>query len=198
MSSRVGLGLVLVAAGVLWLLHAADVLDLPYRVAIGLLLALIGLVIVATPGRHALLALAGLVVLLAGLPALVVDEDVLSGGVGEAREAPSSPEELEPYRHGVGKLTVDLSGLELEEGERVTVEASLGVGELVVLVPRLVDVSVEAHVGIGNAEVLGETEAGVAVYLEEPVPPADEPDLVLELDVGLGNLRVERADELYS
>ncbi|HXF98776.1 MAG TPA: LiaF domain-containing protein, partial [Gaiellaceae bacterium] len=113
---------------------------------------------------------------------------------GEAREAPRSPAEVEPYRHGVGRLTVDLTGLELEEEGPVAVEASVGVGELVVLVPRLADVSVDARVGLGNADVLGETEAGVAVDLEEPVPPAGAPDLELQLEVGLGSLRVQRAD----
>ena len=57
MSSRAGLGLVLLVAGALWLLSVTDVLDLPYGVTIGILLILVGVVIALTPGRHGLLTL---------------------------------------------------------------------------------------------------------------------------------------------
>jgi hypothetical protein len=94
----------------------------------------IGLVLVLVPGRHGLLALLGLLVALAGAPALLVDDDVLGGGLGDRVEKPRAAADLEPYRHGLGKLTVDLTspGLELD-GARVV--ASLAVGELVVLLP---------------------------------------------------------------
>ena len=73
MSNRAGLGIVLLAGGALWLLAATDFVDLSYPVAIGILLILIGVVIAVTPGRHGVLVLLGILIALAGVPALFVD-----------------------------------------------------------------------------------------------------------------------------
>ena len=151
MTGRGALGLVLLGAGTLWLLSVAGVLDLSYTTWIGLLLIGIGIAIALTPGRHGFLVLLGILVGLAGLPALAVDSDVLEGGIGDEVEAPQARTDLEPFKHGIGKLTVDLTEPALPL-DGLTVEASVGIGELVVLVPFETDVSVDAHVGVGNAE----------------------------------------------
>lgn len=191
MKGRSALGLVLLGVGTLWLLSATDVLDLSYGTWIGVLLIAIGLAIALTPGRHGLLVAAGIVVALAGLPAVVVDSDVFGGGIGEEVEAPRTRTDIESFRHGVGKLTVDLTepGLELDD---VTVDASVGIGELLVLVPFDTDVSVDAHVGVGNAEAFGETESGVDVDLTTISGTSGSQELDLELEVGIGNIRVDR------
>jgi hypothetical protein len=190
-TGRIGLGIVLLSAGVLWLLSAADVVDLPYRVSVGVLLVLIGLLIVLTPGRHGLLVVVGILVVLAGIPALFVDSDVWTEGVGDETARPGSARELEPFEQAVGKLTVDLTtpGLALDDE---TIEASLGIGDLVVLVPDDTDVSIDAHAGIGNIEALGETENGVDVELTGISGTSGSQELDLELDVGIGNIRVEQ------
>jgi predicted membrane protein len=191
MSQRGALGLALLCGGVVWLLDAADVVDLSYGIWIGVLLIAIGLLIALTPGRHGLLVLVGVLVVLAGIPALFVDPDLLRGGVGEATEEPQTRLDLEPYRQGIGKLTVDLTepGLELD-GE--VVEASIGIGELLVLVPLDTDVTVDAHVGVGHAEVLGEEEDGVDFDLDSISGTSGSQEVTLDLEVGVGNLRVER------
>ena len=191
MKGRSALGLVLLGVGTLWLLSATDVLDLSYGTWIGVLLIAIGLAIALTPGRHGLLVAAGIVAALAGLPAVVVDSDVFGGGIGEEVEAPRTRTDIESFRHGVGKLTVDLTepGLELDD---VTVDASVGIGELLVLVPFDTDVSVDAHVGVGNAEAFGETESGVDVDLTTISGTSGSQELDLELEVGIGNIRVDR------
>lgn len=191
MNSRIALGAVLLAAGILWLLAAADVVDLSYQTSIGVLLVLIGLAIALTPGRHGLLVLVGILVLLAGLPALVVDEEVFEGGVGDAVETPATTADLEPYRHGVGKLTIDVTSPGLRRDE-VAVDAKLGIGELLVIVPRNADVSVDAHVGIGNVDALGETESGTDVDLQTSIPGPGDQQVSLDLEVGIGDVRVER------
>jgi hypothetical protein len=189
-SGRIALGLVLVAAGALWLLTAADVVEIGFRTWIGLLLVAVGIAIVLSSAQRRLLVLAGLILLLVGLPALLVDDELFEGGIGEAVETPRTPTDLEPFRQGIGKLTVDLTeeGLPLD-GE--TVEASVGIGELVVLVPADVDFRLDAHVGVGNVEALGETENGVDTDLERISGTAGSQEMTLELDVGVGNLRVE-------
>jgi cell wall-active antibiotic response 4TMS protein YvqF len=191
MKGRTALGLVLLGAGILWLLSAADVVHLSYTTWIGVLLIGLGLAIAVTRGRHGLLVLAGIVVVLAGFPTLFVEDKVFEGGIGEAIETPQSQTEIEPFRHGIGKLTVDLTkpGVSLDG---LTVEASVGIGELVVLVPLDTDVSLDAHVGVGNAQALGQTESGLDVDLTAISGTSGTQELELQLEVGMGNLRVER------
>jgi Cell wall-active antibiotics response 4TMS YvqF len=191
MRSRSLLGLLLVGGGVLWALQAADVIDLAYATWIGLILIGIGFALALTRGRYGLLVLVGVLVLLAGLPSLVVDGDVLEGGIGDAEEAPESSLELDPYRQGIGKLTVDLTepGLDLDGR---TVEASVGIGDLLVLVPVGTDASVDARVGAGNIDAFGENENGVDVRLTTISGTSGTQEVDLELEVGIGNIRVER------
>jgi predicted membrane protein len=190
MTGRLALGAVLFGAGVLWLLAVFDVVDLSYATWIGIVLVGIGFAIAVTPGRHGLLVLLGILVALAGIPAIVVDDELFEGGVGEVMETPVAVSELGPFRQGIGKLTVDLTSPDLELDD-VTVEASIGIGELVVLVPDDTDVSLDAHVGIGNAEAFGETESGVDVDLVNISGTSGGQELALELDAGIGNIRVE-------
>lgn len=190
MTSRVALGAVLLGAGALWLLSSAGALDLSYQTWIGLLLIGIGLAIALAPGRHGVLVTLGILILLAGLPALAID-DLVSGDVGDAIEEPSLPGEIVSYEHGVGKLTVDLTapGLATED---LDVEAQIGIGELLVLVPPTADLVVEAHVGIGNVDVLGEQEGGVDVDVDDRVAGDGEQEITLELEAGIGDIRVRR------
>ena len=151
----------------------------------------IGFALALTRGGYALLVLVGILVVLAGIPALVVDGDVLEGGIGDAEESPESSLELGPFRQGIGKLTVDLTDPGLELDGR-TVEASVGIGDLLVLVPVGTDASVDAHVGAGNVDAFGENENGVDVRLETISGTSGTAEVDLELEVGIGNIRVER------
>ena len=190
MTARIALGTVLLGAGVLWLLSSLDAIDLSYRTWIALLLIGIGLAIVLTPGHHGFLVFLGIVVVLAGVPALAVDEDVFEGGIGESVEKPRTSAAVEAYHHGIGKLTIDLTSTRLR-GD-TAVEASLGIGEVVVRVPRSTDVSVDAHAGMGNIEALGDTEGGIDVDLDRSFERPGEKRLDLDLEVGIGNIRIER------
>lgn len=191
MTSRLALGFVFLVAGTLWLLAAAGAIDLSYGAAIGVLLVVIGLAIALVPGRHGALVVLGILVAIAGIPALLVGSDVFSGGVGDRLETPATAAELEDFQHGIGQLVVDLTtpGLDLDER---TVVASIGIGELVVRVPEDVDVTVDVHGGIGNAEALGRTESGLDVTLEGISGTSGSQELDLELDAGIGNVRVEQ------
>jgi predicted membrane protein len=191
MSGRIALGLVLIGAGTLWLLTEADVVDLAVRTWVGILLVAIGCAIVVSSRHRRLLVLAGIVVALVGLPVLLVDEDLFEGGVGDRVETPVESSDVEPYRLGIGKLTVDLtdSGLGLDD---TVIEASVGIGDLLVIVPTDTDFTLDAHVGVGNAEALDERESGVDVDLDLISGTSGSQEIGLELDVGIGNLRVER------
>jgi hypothetical protein len=191
MSGRVALGLVLVVAGALWLLEEADVVELGVRAWLGILLVAVGVGIVLSSRHRGLLVLAGVVLLLVGIPAVLVDDQLFEGGIGETTETPRDADDLEPFRLGIGELTVDLTeeGLPLDEQ---TVEASVGIGELVVIVPRDVDFRLDAHVGVGEAKALGEEEDGVDVDLELISGTAGSQETTLDLEVGIGELSVEQ------
>jgi hypothetical protein len=190
MTSRIALGAILLGGGLLWLLSNLGAFDLSYTTWIGILLVAIGLAIALTPGRHGLLTLLGILVLLAGLPAALAG-DVWSGDVGEAIEAPAIPAEIDAYEHGVGKHTIDLTAPGLED-EDLTVEGRLGIGELLVLVPPQADLVVDAHVGVGNVDALGVEENGLDVDLDEDFSGAGEYRISLELEVGIGDIRIRR------
>lgn len=190
MTSRVAVGAILLATGVVWLLATLGVIDLAYGAWIGIVLIAIGLTIVLLPGRQGTLVLLGVVVSVAGAPALVVDEDVIAGGIGERTEAPASAAELEPLRHGVGKLTVDLSGLAVDV-EQPLVRATVAIGELLVLVPEGSDVIVDAHAGIGRVQTPESTRDGFDVEVEGWVEGEIGGEIRLELEVGIGSIRVE-------
>jgi hypothetical protein len=188
---RVALGAVVLGAGVLSLLSATDVIDLSYPTWVGFVLIGIGIAIAFVPGRHPVVVVLGILVALAGIPALVADEKLFEGGVGDAVERPESSSQLGPFRQAIGKLTVDLTSPDLDLDE-MTVDASIGIGELVVLVPDDADVDLDAHVAAGNAEAFGRAESGVDVDLFVLSGTSGSQELKLELEVGLGNARVER------
>jgi predicted membrane protein len=191
MSGRIVLGILVLGAGILGLLSATDVVDLSYAAWVGVALIGVGLAIAFVPRRRGLLVVLGILIALAGIPALVVDDELLQGGIGEATERPESSADLVPFRQFIGKLTVDLTapGLDLDGA---SVEASVGIGDLLVLVPDDTDVTLDVHVGAGNAEAFGEEENGFDVELDGITSTSGSQELALELDVGLGNVQVER------
>jgi Cell wall-active antibiotics response 4TMS YvqF len=191
MRGRVALGAILLGAGVLGLLAATDVIDLSYPTWVGFVLIGIGIAIAFVPGRHPVLVVLGILVALAGIPALVVDENLFEGGVGHSVERPESSGQLEPFRQAIGKLTVDLTAPDLDL-DGVKLEASLGIGDLVVLVPDDTDVDLDAHVAAGNAEAFGQAESGFDVDLIVISGTSGSQELELQLEVGIGNARVER------
>jgi hypothetical protein len=191
MSGRIALGAVAVGAGVLWLLSEADVVDLSFSTWVGILLIGLGIAIALSRGSHRVLVVIGVLVALMGIPALFVNDDLFSGGVGESTERPETVADLEPFRHAIGKLTVDLTTADLDlDGQ--TVEASVGIGELLVLVPEDTDITVDAHVGAGNVDALGEEENGFDVDFDWISGTSGTQEVTLELEAGIGDVRVER------
>lgn len=130
-------------------------------------IAIVGLVVllVTGEGRPRKLAIAGLsvIVVLVVAAAIAIATafawfDVsLGDGVGDHSYAPVTLADVKPqYKLGIGNLTVDVSSIE----GPATVTASVGIGELRVIVPNGVPVAVDAKVKAGSISALGREDDG--------------------------------------
>ena len=183
------LSLLAIMAGVLVLLEAG----LTVGLGLGLLVVGGGLVVGAWAGRARLLVPVGLLLATALVATWIVDVP-LRGGVGERRYRPATVAELDsPYRLLAGETELDLSGLDLSATD-ATVVASVGVGELRVLVPEGAALQVDARTTVGAVDVLDRSWGG-ARSRGRVVEPGREGGgrLVLRLQVGVGQVEVQRA-----
>ncbi|HUB69682.1 MAG TPA: PspC domain-containing protein [Acidimicrobiales bacterium] len=116
------------------------------------------------------------------------------GGVGASSYAPSSVAEVHgTYREGIGSLHVDLSAVTFSAAK--TVDMSVGIGELSVVVPRDASVTVNARTGIGNVDVLGVPGSGARRNGTTAAGNhgRDSDRLTIDAHVGVGDLVVTRA-----
>jgi phage shock protein PspC (stress-responsive transcriptional regulator) len=137
------------------------------------------------------LVLPALVIALSAGTVAAADID-LDGGVGELEYTPASTTDLKDrYELGLGELVVDLRETDLPAGD-VPVELDIGVGDAVVLVPEDVCVATSAEIGVGNVSMFGRDNGGVDIDFEEnPEAAPDVTRLVLDAEIGLGEIRVE-------
>jgi phage shock protein PspC (stress-responsive transcriptional regulator) len=116
----------------------------------------------------------------------------LHGGMGERTYRPHTLSEVRGgYRLGAGRLEVDLRGIAFPPGD-TQLYVRLGVGELVVLVPRDVCVATSARIGGGYVGALERRSGGLDVDWAEHLTPSSPrtPRLVLDGNIGLGALLV--------
>jgi phage shock protein PspC (stress-responsive transcriptional regulator) len=115
----------------------------------------------------------------------------LRGGEGDRFYRPQSLSEVRRgYQLGAGRLEIDLRDLAFPAGS-TQLHVRLGMGELVVLVPRGVCVATSARIGGGFVGALERRSAGLDVnWSERPSPPPGTPRLVVDGNVGLGALLV--------
>jgi hypothetical protein len=115
----------------------------------------------------------------------------LHGGMGERTYRPQSLSEVrDAYQLGAGRLEIDLRDIAFPPGN-TQLHVRLGVGELVILVPRGVCVATTAQIGGGYVGALEQRSGGLDVdWTERPSPPPHTPRLVLDGNVGLGALLV--------
>lgn len=191
------LGIALVAAGALWLLVDRGV-DVPVGASVAGLLVVVGIGVAASglrgePERVSagVLGTAG-VLTSAALLSLVWLGLPLTGGLGERTSAPTDLEALDsPYRLWAGEQVLDLRGVSPDDATEVSVSTVLG--RAVVLVGHDTPVTIDAAVGAGSLEVLGERVDGAGLERVRTGGEATaDARLVLHVRVGLGELVVER------
>ena len=191
------LGALLAAAGLFGLLAVLDIYDIDVAAALAGGVVIVGAAIAF--GAMTQRRVGGLVFL--GLLLLVRvrarrDHAGLGLGRGSGRRANdrSTVTALEPsYELGVGDLDLDLSAVTLPAGT-TSVDASVGVGKLVVTVPADVALVIDAHAGVGSIDLLGARDDGVDAdrSITLPGPTADAPVLDLEADIAIGDIEVRR------
>ena len=193
-AATVLVGALLVLVGIGWLLDAGGV-EVPWRAILPAALIAVGLAWAAGAfqGRQHALMVVGVALTLVLSVAVAADWNLdlpLAGGVGDRTERPATPAELRRYELGVGNFQLDLRQLQVPAGT-TAVEARVGIGELDVRLPDGVAVDVVASSGLGQVQVLGREEGGLASRIETS---AGDGDRRLRLDVrsGLGQVRVER------
>ena len=192
-SGPVGTALALIAAGAVWLASLAGV-AIPWRQALPVALIVIGVAVLATSRRASRGGLIGLgvaVAIVAVIATLAPGQPAISAG--DRTIAPSAGGSLaRDYRLGLGSLVVDLSDMELPEGT-TTLEVSVLIGEVTVIVPEGVRVVGSARAAVGEVTAFGQTSEGLRpdVVLADGTGPR-----VLRLNVGavVGSVEVTREE----
>jgi phage shock protein PspC (stress-responsive transcriptional regulator) len=156
----------------------------------------IGLLVGSFRGRARwLIAPAVILLLVAQIAAVVpkVVSDTAGSGIGERRWAPTASSTS--FELGAGSATLDLSTL---PSGPVEVDATIGVGELIVLVPADTRLVLDGSVGVGEIDLPGSRpQSGSDLDVQRTIEPltttSDITTVELTAEVGLGNLEVRRA-----
>jgi len=188
------IGAVLLVAAIAAALDNLDVVGLKIgqHIALSLTILAVGLLVGAVWGRARWLILVGTLLLPAVLAASVIRVP-LEGGFGALYQQPVSAQEVPAvYRRVAGNMIIDLSRLRLDS-RPVSFEASVGVGEISVLVARDARVQIVGDVGAGTLQVLRNAERGFDLTVDRVIGPSTgDVQLVLYLRAGIGSISVYR------
>ena len=187
------MSVLLIGAGAAALLDSVDAVHITLAavLASGLIVVGAALVLSAWFGRARGLVPIGILLLLATIPATLIDVPI-SGGIGDRAYYPASRAELhQEYQLGIGNLVVDVRRVPL--ANRVTtISATLGIGELNVDVPANVFLDVRAHTGAGSTEIFGRLDDGWPQDTHRFAGAGERGVLHLVLRVGAGAVHVRR------
>jgi phage shock protein PspC (stress-responsive transcriptional regulator) len=192
----------LIVVGILALITRFSAWDVPPRGFVGAALLVVGLGLVTaafTGGRTArggLIAL-GIVLSLALVTVSTLPWNGMRGGVGDRTYRPATVAEVrDVYRNGAGDMTVDFSRIDQGlSGDPIATSVEHGLGDLTVIVPRSADVQLVVEQGIGDLDVFGrgaDADGFFAGTGSRPWTDDGEPEFVLTIDSGLGDVEVSR------
>jgi phage shock protein PspC (stress-responsive transcriptional regulator) len=191
---RVTLGLALLAGGVAWLVDLLDLATVPVAsmLAVTLLVLGLGLLVGSVVGRARwLVAVVAVVLPVTLVAATIGDLGIdLRGGVDRRVVVVDEASELDqPLSIGAGELTIDLTEAPLADG--MVLEARVGAGQLVVLVPEGTGLEGQVRVEVGETDLLGDRSGGVSVQRDLRVRPAEgAPTVSVDLRVGAGQITI--------
>lgn len=190
---RVITGILVILVGAAWFLDLATDVEIRWGTVLPIALIVVGIGVMYGANRQ---DVSGLVVIGIILSLIVISAGFFSAapweGVGEVTQRPAVVADLKTtYEHGVGDFTVDLRDVSLEPGT-TTVDVSLGIGALRVLVPDDVTVKVDASAGLGKVIVFGQVSDGMGPNLSDTVAASADHILELQAGVGIGEVEVIR------
>jgi phage shock protein PspC (stress-responsive transcriptional regulator) len=191
------MGLLVLGCGVLALIQLFDLASIDWRIALAVAAAIAGGAVVAGAvfgARIGGVLVIG-VLLVAVLELTIALHIPLRGGIANEVMQPASAAELNSdYHLAIGALRLDLTELDLPAGT-THVDASVGIGHLVVLVPDDVRVEFEGHAGFGNLQAFGRNEGGLRLdrsFADGESGASANRTLVLDTRVGIGEVEVLR------
>jgi phage shock protein PspC (stress-responsive transcriptional regulator) len=206
MLGRLTMALMLIALSSMALVELADIVHFePYAyAAVAMGAVAVGLLVGAWIGRAYWLIIIGLLI----APVLFFSSllpRVADWSVGDPGYLPTSAAEVsESYALGMGQLTVDLTQLPAEEISKVgSIEASVGMGQLVVRLPSDIGATVNAEVGVGavtGQQVIGPAPVEMYEYsgvgVDQVFTVGSPPhDLLLNLEVGMGEISIRYVED---
>jgi len=184
----------IVVIGVLFTLDASHAIEISAQTIFAASLLTVGLALVVGTwiGRGRVLIAFGVVLTIALALAAAIDVP-LRGGVGNRSYTPTSVAEIaSAYHLGIGRQTIDLTGLQLA-GKTAHVTASVGIGRIWVDVPSNVKVVVRGRAGTGSVDVDGNQTGGTHLDRTLLIPASGTPtpgEIDLDVRVGLGEVTV--------
>lgn len=193
-TARATTGVLALTAGGLWL-AAANGAGISLEAALTICLAICGTGLVAGAflGRSRPLIALALPLALALVAASAIDVPI-EGGVGDRSYAPARLDDVrDEYRLAVGEVVLDLRDLDPESlrGTTTTIDASIALGSLQVLVPRHVTVTGSASAQIGDIDVQGDSQSGATAERRIDIVGEDDSGTIeLDLRVGIGEIQV--------
>ena len=194
MLGRITLASLLIVLGAFALFDNAGVIEPAARHYVGAAVGVVGLGLMAGAFFGRARGLIALGVLL--LPVLFVASVVrvpFSGETGERTFRPQTVTEVQDvYRLGAGEMSIDLRSIGFESGI-VDLEATVGAGHLVVIVPAGAGVEVDSRVGFGEVEVFGLVRSGIGREINIEAPEGAEFVIAINVEVGFGQLQVIRS-----
>jgi len=122
----------------------------------------------------------------------------LKGGIGDRDYRPESVSAIpaDGYELGIGRLAVDLRGIDWSPKQVVDVDVRVGAGQAVVAVPSDVCVVADAHMGAGLIRVAGQQSDGWDVDLATGEGARGRPQLRINVEGDAGEIRVINDDDI--
>jgi len=190
---RLTVGAALLVSGILIALDLGNVMDVrPVTViASALGVVAVGLLIGTMLGRSRGLIFLGVALVLVLVPVAAIPDGLhMRDGVGDRNYRPTTWSDVQPdYELGVGSMTIDLRRVDVV-GQQ-SIDVSVGVGEVIVLLPPDVPVDVSAEVGAGVIDFpRTPQQGGMSVDKTWSRDGDSTGSLNLHLDTGLGSISV--------
>ena len=116
----------------------------------------------------------------------------IDGSIGDRNYTPTALPDLpaDGYELGTGQLVVDLRDLPWQKGKAIPVSSHLGIGQMIVSVPKNVCVVGHATGKAGELVVAGQVSHGIDPDVSLGTATSNAPRLQLDADIQLGQMIV--------